>query len=157
VDPDTTPLNATEALDRATSESRRPNILRLTMAVSWTLVILMLCWIPGEWVQSVEHGSSLFEIPDLDKLVHWGIFVVFTLLWIRVGSSRWWYAWAGLGGLALASISEIVQNHPMIGRDGSLDDAITDIVGVLIGLAVAPWVVPMLNSWESRLFRRSTS
>ena len=94
---------------------RRPGPLegfRIAMAALWTIVILVLCWMPGEWVQEVEEGSSWFQIPNLDKVVHWGIFVVFTVLWLRTGTSRWRYAWVALGGLAVASITELVQNAP---------------------------------------------
>jgi uncharacterized membrane protein YccC len=122
------------------------------MAFFWTLVILALCWIPYEWVQSVENGSSWFEIPNLDKVIHWGIFAIFSVLWLRLGSSRWRYAWVGLGGLALAVISEMGQNLPVIGRDGDVGDAITDLIGISIGLAIAPWIEPLLRSLESRIF-----
>ena len=70
-------------------------------------------------VQEVEGGPSWFLllIPDFDKLVHWGIFVVFTVLWLRTGTSTWRYAWVALGGLAVAAITELVQLLPAIGRD----------------------------------------
>ena len=55
--------------------------LRLAMASLWTVVIMMLCWIPGSVVREFEHGSSWFKVPDLDKMIHAGIFVVFSVLW----------------------------------------------------------------------------
>jgi hypothetical protein len=153
----TTTQNETEAVARPAMARPIAMIFRVTMAAVWTLLILILCWLPGEWVRSVKEGSPWFEIPNLDKVVHWGIFVIFAVLWLRVGSSRWRYTWVGLGGLALAAVSEIVQNLPMIGRVGSLNDTMTDVIGILIGLAVAPWIEPWLRSWESRLFRGFTS
>ena len=130
---------------------------RIAMASLWTIVILVLCWMPGKWIQEVEQGSSWFQLPNLDKVVHWGIFVVFTVLWLRIGTSRWRYAWVAWVGLALASVSEIVQNLPWIGRDGELGDGITDLIGVVIGLIVARWIEPLLSGLESWLFRGSTS
>jgi hypothetical protein len=152
----TTP-NDTEPVAGPTTATPTSTIFRLTMAVLWTVVILVLCWTPGELVESLERRSPWFAIPNLDKLVHWGIFVVFTVLWLRVGSSRWQYAWVGLGGLALAAMSEILQNLPWIGRDGNLDDTMTDLIGILIGLAVARWIEPLLSYLESRKFRNSIS
>ena len=108
-------------------------------------------------VEKVEEGSSWFDIPNLDKVVHWGIFVVFTVLWLRLGTSRWRYAWVALGGLALAVVTEMVQTLPWIGRDGGLDDGITDVIGVVLGLIVARWIEPLLGGLESRLFRGSTA
>ncbi len=134
-----------------------PLVFRLTMASLWTIVILILCWMPKSVIEEVEEGSRWFDIPNLDKVVHWGIFVVFTVLWLRIGTSRWRYAWVVLGGLALAAVSEIVQNLPWIGRDGELDDGITDMIGVLLGLIIARWIEPLLSGLESRLFRGSTS
>jgi hypothetical protein len=126
---------------------------RIAMAVLWTLVICFLCWMPGRWVHEVEHGSPWFQLPDLDKVVHWGIFVLFAVLWLRTGTSRWRYAWVALGGLAMASITELVQNLPAIGRDAEVGDAITDLIGVAIGLAVFRWLEPLMRRAESLVFR----
>ena len=152
----TVPDNPESASHPATTPSAAM-AFRLAMASIWTIVILVLCWTPGEWIRRVEKGSRWFDIPDLDKVVHWGIFVVFTVLWLRVGTSRWRYAWVILGGLALAVVSELVQTLPWIGRDGELDDGITDMIGVLLGLIVARGVEPLFRRLESRLFRGSTS
>jgi hypothetical protein len=126
---------------------------RIAIAALWTIVIVALCWTPGHMVQKLEKGSFWYSIPNLDKVVHWGIFVVFALLWLRTSTSRWRYAWVALGGLAAASITEYVQNQPWVGRDGSLDDAITDVIGVAIGLAIAPWIEPLLCRMEPLWFR----
>ena len=130
---------------------------RLTIASIWTIVILVLCWMPGEWIQEMGDGSGWFTLPNLDKLIHWGIFVVFCVLWLRLGTSRWRYAWVALGGLALAAVSEIVQTLPWIGRDGELDDGITDMIGVLLGLIIARWIEFLFRRAETRLFRGSAS
>lgn len=127
--------------------------IRIAMAALWTVVILVLCWMPKPWVEKVEGESPWLQVPDLDKVVHWGIFVVFTLLWLRTGRSRWRYAWVALGGLALAAISEVVQELPFINRDATVGDAVTDVIGVAIGLAVARWVEPLLRRGESRILR----
>ena len=130
-----------------------PAAFRVAMAVLWTLVICFLCWMPGHWVQEVGHGSPWFQLPDLDKVVHWGIFVVFAVLWLRTSTSRRRYAWVTLGGLALAVITELVQMIPAINRNAGLDDGITDLIGVALGLAVARWIEPLLSRIESRLLR----
>jgi len=128
--------------------------VRIAMAALWTSVIFFLCWMPGEWVQEVAKGSPWFQVPDLDKVVHWGIFVLFTVLWLRTGTSRRRYAWVALGGLAVAAITELVQmGVPAIGRDGEVGDAITDLIGVAIGLAIFRWIEPLLRRVESLLWR----
>ena len=130
---------------------------RIAMAVLWTLAILFMCWIPGEWVEVVEGESPWLQLPDLDKVVHWGIFVAFAVLWLRTTNSRWRYAWVALAGLALAVISEVVQNIPMLRRDGEIGDAITDFIGVAIGLAVAHGIEPLMRRAESLVFGKKVA
>ena len=131
-------------------------IVRFALATLWTLAIMVLCWMPGSVVKRVEESSSWFELPNLDKVVHWGIFVVFAVLWLRTVDSRWRYAWVALGGLALAVITELGQTIPAINRNAGFDDGITDLIGVGIGLAVARWIEPLLGRIESRLLRPFT-
>jgi hypothetical protein len=135
----------------------RMTTYRAIIAVLWTLVILTLCWLPLNVVKEVEKDSSWFQIPNLDKVVHWGIFLLFTLLWLRVVSTRWRFLWVALAGLALAVVTEVVQMLPIIGRDGSIGDGVTDFIGVLLGLALAPALEPMIRRVESWIFRRSSS
>jgi VanZ family protein len=144
------------------SESARPEsltdglrILRLAAAVIWTLTIMILCWLPKEVVHVVEKSSSWFEIHHFDKAVHFGIFAVFSVLWLRVWSSRGRYAWVGLMGLGLAALTEIVQELPVIGRDATFGDVATDILGVVVGLVLASLLEPLLRSIETRLFGAS--
>jgi hypothetical protein len=131
--------------------TKAATIVRFALATLWTLVIMVLCWMPKYIVQRVEESSSWFELPDLDKVIHWGIFVVFAVLWLRTGTSRRRYAWVALGGLVMAALTEVVQMIPAINRNAGLDDAITDLIGVAIGLAVARWIEPLLGWIESRL------
>jgi VanZ family protein len=136
---------------------RRLKTYRLSLAVLWTLTILALCWLPGDFVRDVEEESSLFEIPNLDKVIHWGIFLLFTTLWLRVGSSRWRFVWVGLAGLLLAILSELGQMLPIVGRDGNLADGVTDCIGVLLGIVLAPALEPPMRWLESRILRKPSS
>jgi hypothetical protein len=130
---------------------------RVLMAVIWTLVIMMLCWLPGDFVRQVEGESSWFRIPDLDKVVHSSIFVTFAVLWARVWSSRRRFAWIALGGFVLAVVTELVQLLPIVGRDGEIPDVLTDAAGVLIGIAIAPLVEPLARFLECRVFPEATA
>jgi hypothetical protein len=152
------PTTTQENDETAAIPTTRPEVgpilkaIRIAMAAAWTAVIFALCWLPGAWVQEVEEGSPWLQIPDLDKVVHWGIFVLFTVLWLRVGASRWRYAWVALGGLAVAALTEIGQIYLPVGRDGEVGDAITDLIGVAIGLGVARWIEPPFRWAESLVF-----
>ncbi len=135
----------------------RVAIYRVTLAVLWTLLILILCWIPRTVMEVVEQDATWFMIPNVDKVVHWGMFVVFAIFWIRVGSSPRRYFWVILGGIALAVVSELGQELPMVGRDATLGDGVTDLIGILIGLTLAHVFSPLLLRIESRIFRKAYS
>jgi VanZ family protein len=107
---------------------------RSRLAWAWTVVILALCWIPRAYLGSVEHSPKPFFVPNFDKVVHLGIFAVFAFLWMRVGSSsrRGW--WVLLAGVALAVVSELGQDLPIVNRDANLADGLADTLGVIVGL-----------------------
>jgi hypothetical protein len=139
-------------------EAVRPGLVnfRFALAVLWTLVILTLCWIPRSVLEEVEPDAA-WKIPNLDKVIHCGIFVAFAVLWLRVRPWPMRSLWVAIGGIVVAAVSELGQELPIVGRDATLGDLATDILGVLIGLAVARWIEPLLRSLESRLFRSPTS
>jgi hypothetical protein len=142
----------------APAPRRALGIVRFATAVLWTLVILALCWLPGELVQEVEGESAVFRIPHLDKLIHWGIFVGFAVLWLRVGESRRRYAWVVIAGVGVAALTEVVQALvPQIHRYGEIGDFLIDGLGVITGIAVAHWVEPWLRRLETRILPRSRS
>jgi len=118
---------------------------------------MTLCWLPYQVVQKVEKTSSWFEIQHIDKAVHCGVFVVFSVLWVRLWTSWQRFAWVGLMGLGLAALTEIVQLVPIIGREAGFDDGATDMLGCVIGLALYPLLEPLLRSIETRLFGASNS
>jgi VanZ family protein len=142
---------------RPASSKRDLKSLRLVAAVIWTLTIMTLCWLPGEVVRKVEESSSWFEIHHLDKAVHCGVFIVFSVLWVRVWPTWRRYAWVGLMGLGLAALTEIGQLLPVVGRDASVADGATDMLGCVIGLALVPLLEPLLRSIETRLFGESNA
>src|SRR5271157_5583863 len=81
--------------------------LRVVLAVLWTIVILVPCWTPQAFLPVNEGTESLTHKLHLDKLIHAGIFTVFTVLWLRTrpaGKTR--YLWVLLAGTALAAITE---------------------------------------------------
>jgi VanZ family protein len=118
---------------------------------------MVLCWMPGHLVREVEDESSWFDIPHLDKVVHCVIFAIFSVLWHRVRPSRWMFVWVILSGFALAVLTEIVQSVPWVGRDTSVGDMVTDVIGVLLGVAAAPLVEPLALFLEARLLRKTTT
>src|SRR6516165_4220997 len=97
--------------------------LRLLSAVLWTVIILILCWTPQIYLP-VDEGLDSWKIRlQLDKVVHVGIFAVFSVLWLRaLPAGKKTFLWVGVAGLALAALTEVVQNVPIIQREGEVED-----------------------------------
>jgi VanZ family protein len=120
---------------------------RLLSAALWTALILVLCWTPQRWLPVEERPGSWTQILRLDKVVHGGLFASFAVLWLRaLPRLRNRHLWVGLAGTALAAATEVVQNVPIINREGEVQDAIADVAGVLIGFVVFPWIERRLNA-----------
>jgi hypothetical protein len=131
----------------------RLKCFRLACSVIWTVVILFLCWLPARLVEKIEKGSPWFRVPDLDKAIHAGIFVVLAILWCRLYPSRRATGAVILGGFALGALTELGQLLPFIRRHAELYDVATDCVGVIVGVAIAPLVEPLVRSIERWLLR----
>ncbi len=94
-------------------------------------------------------------VPNFDKVVHAGVFVVFAVLWVRACvCSTAPGLWIALGGVGLAVVTEVGQILPAVGRDASVADALTDVIGLVVGLAVAPFIEPAARSFESLIIRK---
>jgi VanZ family protein len=105
-------------------------------AILWTVLILVLCWMPRRSMPFEESVPSLFHRVQIDKLVHCGMFAAFAFLWRRgTGSSS--AALIGVSGVALAIITEVGQGTALVGRDADTWDAMADCLGVAIGLVAA--------------------
>jgi VanZ family protein len=101
--------------------------MRRTLAIAWSLAILVACSIPGDDLPNVDLPLG----PD--KWVHAGLFFVLGALWL----------WAGarprtvlLGGLAFAVGTELWQTALPIGRSGDPYDALADAAGLLLALGL---------------------
>ena len=125
--------------------------LRLISAVLWTLVILILCWTPEVYLPIDENPSSWKIMLHLDKVVHLGIFAVFSVLWLRaLHCGRKAYLGVAALGLVLAGLTEVVQQLPIIHREGEVQDAAADFAGVVLGFPLFWWIESTLKRWRAR-------
>jgi hypothetical protein len=134
---------------RTELEGVRENImpLRVVLAVLWTIMILVLCWTPQALLPVSEEQDSLVQQFHLDKFVHAGTFTVFCVLWLRTRiARRSWYVSVLLAGTALAALTELVQNLPLINREGELGDFIADFAGLLLGFPLFRLIEQQLRS-----------
>ena len=103
----------------------------LRLAVFWTVLIVVLCTIPG---RSMPTQFLPFSV---DKWVHLGLFLVFGVLWLRARPGRVWAIFAV--GAAFGIGIELWQGALPIGRSPDVLDAIADIVGLALGLGLGAW------------------
>jgi len=126
------------------------NRIFLAMAITWTVAIMVMCWIPIT-IHLPERDPNGWEIllPDLDKAVHFGIFSIFAVLWFLALPipGRSWKIF--IAAIALAIVTELVQRLPIVGRSCDLDDALYDIIGVIFALAFMIGIQAIVNRKRS--------
>jgi glycopeptide antibiotics resistance protein len=113
----------------------------LTLAILWTLGIMTVCWVPISLFGSDDGpGRAMFDIPYFDKVVHFGIFLVFAMLWHLATTGSRQSLQIVVWGIGLAILTEVVQKLPIVGRQSDIDDAACDIAGVLLGVLIFRWL-----------------
>lgn len=103
----------------------------LRWALLWALLILVLCLIPGKDLP--EWGW--FDLLDLDKLVHAGMFFVLALLlalaFRNAGRPKRWLLAAALIAIAYGIGTEIMQGLEAMGRRTDPMDMLANSVGAV--------------------------
>jgi len=106
----------------------------------WTLLILVACTWPGKDIPAAP-------VVGFDKLVHAGLFIVWTILWTLA------YPQKGrtivLVGMAYGLGLEFYQQLLPFDRTFDWWDAVADAVGVLIGYGM---ITLILNHYRQRLY-----
>lgn len=97
---------------------------------------MVACLIPGRFFPEDPSAGSLIEIPHLDKAVHFGMFFLFALLWLRAGTGSGRSGRVLACGIGLAAATEVAQGLPFVERDPEVLDALADAAGVISGLYV---------------------
>jgi VanZ family protein len=94
------------------------------LAVLWTFIMIMLLSIPASEIPSVGFQG-------IDKVVHFSIFFVMAILWLRAFPDR--LAVVIVGVLVFAMMSELYQGMLPIGRQPSVGDVVANSVGMISG------------------------
>ena len=102
-------------------------------AILWTIVILILSFLPGKTFEKV----NLFDISFMDLVVHFFMYAVFTFLIIREQSDKTsqhsavksWWIFPLIASAVLGLITEIVQWLWIDGRNGNVVDFFLNMCG----------------------------
>lgn len=130
------------------SDSKRffTPVARFWKTIAWTLVILILSFLPGTAFQHVK----LLDISFQDLIVHFLMYAVLTILVVLETSRRnknyrtgtpWWLI-PLLMTATLGSVTEIVQALWIRGRDGNIVDFILNVSGSVMMLLLLRLVRP---------------
>jgi VanZ family protein len=102
------------------------------LAVLWTLLIFIGCFLPGKDIPDVQ-------VPFIDKWVHLVLFGGFTFLWLCARPVRTARSLITIFLLsaALGSLIELLQGLlSFLGRTMDIMDALADSIGGLLGIGL---------------------
>lgn len=120
-------------------------------ALLWVVVICLGSLLPG----SDLPGTGFFsQIPHFDKIVHGGLYFVFTLLLVSgfllqyPGERAKAYLLGGLIAFCIGVSIEFLQSMMHVGRSGDFYDAIANTTGIIVALIlfkpiqrIVPWAL----------------
>ncbi|WP_276132737.1 VanZ family protein [Polluticoccus soli] len=101
------------------------------LAIAWTLLIFILCFLPGRDLPDVD-------IPFIDKWVHLVLFGAFSFLWLCSTPTRNIHFLIPLFTITvfLGWLVEYIQGHYVVGRTQDNMDTFADSIGGLIGILI---------------------
>lgn len=103
----------------------------MTLATSWTLLIFVLCLLPGKEIPKVD-------IPFIDKWAHVVLFGIFSFLWLCAIPTRRLVHLLLLFVITvfLGWLVEYIQGNYVQGRYQDDMDTLADAVGGLVGILI---------------------
>lgn len=121
----------------------------LRLALAWALLIAALCLTPGKTLPEWEWADLL----SVDKVIHMLLFGVLTYLLARGFRERTSNTWndgrllllAGALSFGYGALMEVLQEIPVLNRNGDLVDLTANTIGAVAGA----WLVRRL--WAKRL------
>ena len=108
---------------------------RTSLACVGTFVIVGLLLWPKTWMPLKETSSSAPK--HVDKVIHFAMFAAFGILWTRGRVPNARYSGMVIGAAVILAVgTELSQGLPAISRDPDVLDALADILGALMGIAL---------------------
>ena len=105
------------------------------LAIFWTFSTLVLHAIPRKQILEMPGGQTFVATAFLDKVAHVVLFGVLGFLWQLGFRYRVWTT--VILGMGYGIVLELGQEWLIAGRSGSFADLSADLVGLLIGTAIA--------------------
>lgn len=101
------------------------------LAIGWTLLIFVLCFLPG-------HELPKVNMPFIDKWAHVILFAVFSFLWLCaiVTVNTYYLVIVFCITVFVGWLVEFIQGHYVSGRYQDNMDTFADSVGGLVGIVL---------------------
>ncbi len=101
------------------------------LAIGWTLLIFVLCFLPGNELPKVN-------VPFIDKWAHVILFAVFSFLWLCaiVTVNTYYLVIVFCITVFVGWLVEFIQGHYVSGRYQDNMDTFADSVGGLLGIVL---------------------
>ncbi len=119
--------------------------ITIVTTILWILVVFVLCAIPGDSIPDPH-----MNIPHLDKVVHFGMFFIMSVLWaLTLEQLTEWplkkiYLLAILIAFGYGGLIEILQ-HFYFNRGGDVLDLLADVAGGIAGCLCYPFIKRLLH------------
>lgn len=101
------------------------------LAIGWTLLIFVLCFLPG-------HELPKVNVPFIDKWAHVILFAIFSFLWLCaiVTVNTYYLVIVFCITVFVGWLVEFIQGHYVSGRYQDNMDTFADSVGGLLGIVL---------------------
>jgi VanZ family protein len=113
-------------------------------SLAWAVIVFIACSVPGNQVPDV----SLINIPHFDKIVHFILFFVLTILLVSEFNKlnlekktlSIAYLWSAFISICYGVAIEALQHFVFASRSASLWDVLANSLGVLFAILVYRYV-----------------
>ena len=125
-------------------ERRKKTYILLILSIVWAIVIFVLCTMP-------VTGISSFNIPYMDKIAHFGVFFVQSVLLsllLNFQTRKSYFQiiiFSTLLAFVYGGVIEILQSK-FFNRSGDFYDLIADIMGGFFGAITYPTILRFVSN-----------
>ncbi len=105
------------------------------LSIIWSIIIIIFCSLPSSNIPR----NRIINIPHLDKILHFGIYFILSLLIlyetkIKTGKNKIVFILTAVFSFVLGLLIEIEQQYLISSRTGDLYDLLADIIGAISGI-----------------------
>lgn len=111
---------------------------KYSISVIWTLTIVTVCMVSASMVQI----PGIDKIGGLDKLGHFGLYLIAALLWMNALQHTVAYGYAQMisffGLVMVGVLVELMQANLTTDRHFEYYDILANVIGTLVGTSIHP-------------------